>query len=126
MTWTPQTSTKIPMKPTSTTTLHVRLKAALQRLIDQHDMHKDQEGVWDSRVQSNVVRWIPIDRETLCLQLEGGNCNDFMGLMEVAGVILPGADLILVVNAYDPPWLYFKRGDQWEVREFERPSVAAG
>lgn len=114
------------MKSASTPTIDARVRAALHRLVDQHDMHKDQEGVWDSRLQCNVVRWIPIDRATLCLQLEGGNCNDFTGLMKVACVILPGADLILVVNAYDPPWLYFKRGDRWEAGEFERPSVAAG
>lgn len=101
----------------NTETLNTRLKTVLQRLIDQSDMHKDQEGVWDSRLQCNVVRWIPIDRNTLCLQLEGGNSNDFTGLMKVAGVILPDVEMILVVNAEDPPWLYFKRGNHWEISE---------
>lgn len=120
------TATRSIMKSTSTPTIKARVRAALQRLVEQHDMHKDQEGVWDGRLQCNVVRWIPIDLETLCLQLEGSNCNDFTGLMEVAGVILPSADLIIVVNACDPPWLYCKQGGRWKARELERPSVAAG
>lgn len=97
----------------NTETFNTRLKAVFQRLIDQHNIQKGQKGVWDGRVQSNVVRWVPIDQKTLCLQLEEGNCNDFTGLMEVACVMLPDVDLILVVNDYDPPWLYLKNGDHW-------------
>ena len=107
----------MPKTNSNVKTSDIRLNAVLQRLIDQHDMHKDQEGVLDSRLQCNVVRWIPIDRNTLCLQLEGGNSNDFTGLMKVAGVILPDVEMILVVNAEDPPWLYFKRGNHWEISE---------
>ena len=79
--------------------------------------HDAEIGVYDSRIQCNVIAYLPIDSRTLAIAAPRHNNADYVGVLEVAHHILPGVDLVLFANQGGDLYGYRKNGKKFEYFE---------